>query len=300
MTENTTMAPNERRPMTPAEQELARLKKMFFDNVFDHTQSSIRAQFSSPTSVDDVLVGIIEELLNCISTDGWDKVDLQYGVWYLDIAFDELRKRDSDLLLRCFEKMIQLIGSTRSKIITDRKASREFQIPGKYSSLVNSRNWDKYADARNAVFEIFSSIFYEMVGPMYQQSLEEGMNLTLAIRNVLDAVNIATWQSYTRQEQAKRSGHSAEQDVARFLASLGVGFEPIELLTNPMCGDPTYMGESFDILIPNSEQPARLKHSPFLEHWSIRRIQNRGPLACKRCHRNHRHEARFLCGWSWI
>jgi len=141
-----------------------------------------------------------------------------------------------------FEIILQFSGLTRSKIITDLKSiatSPEINIdvPSSYKYLPNSSVWDlslKYLLKR------FKKILIAI-----DSGTESGA------KNIIRAINEATWPGWIRQERAKRSGHEAEGRLARILYELNLPFEPIEKAQNPLCRDVQIGEESFDIVIPS-------------------------------------------------
>jgi hypothetical protein len=72
---------------------------------------------------------------------------------------------------------------------------------------------------------------------------------------MLQGLNQATWPGYIRQERAKRSGHEAEYRIATLLLRLGIPFAPEEKADNPLCRDAMWREISFDIVVPNIQQP---------------------------------------------
>jgi len=135
--------------------------------------------------------------------------------------------------------MLQLTGSTRSKIITDLKVEASgVTIPTKLGGLPGSRAWPLALDY------LASSLIF-VLGPV-------GRDLT---PSALEAISRATWPGYIRQEKAKRGGHAGEQKLALALKGCGIPFVPEEKSDNPMCRDTQICGESFDIVVPNEKRP---------------------------------------------
>ncbi len=137
--------------------------------------------------------------------------------------------------------LLQIIGLTRSKIITDLKAAG-IRTPSKPELLIGrSESW-------SATVQYLFSRFKKVLGPITE--LED-----TAIQSAIQSLNQATWPGWIRQERAKRQGHEAEGRIAKLFFSLGLNFEPREKAVNPLCPDIQIHGVSFDIISPSASSP---------------------------------------------
>ena len=135
--------------------------------------------------------------------------------------------------------VMQCVGLTRSKILTDLKGAGH-KVPSKPELLIaRSEIWNiagRYIATR--LIRVFSSI---------AETDRDSWDFAL------EAVNQATWPGWIRQERAKRQGHEAEGRIALLLRDLNLSFEPAEKADNPLCADVQIHGVSFDIVAPNKE-----------------------------------------------
>jgi hypothetical protein len=138
-------------------------------------------------------------------------------------------------------RLLQVLGLTRNKIITDLKPAIRSQTlrvaTSKAAALFRSSEGARLASEYlapkvMAVFHGFSEI----------PSAE-----------CLRALNQATWPGYIRQQRAKESGHEAERRMALLLFECGFPFEPEEKLENPKSGDVRINMVSYDLVCPGAE-----------------------------------------------
>ncbi|MCL4413130.1 MAG: hypothetical protein M1522_00015 [Actinobacteria bacterium] len=141
--------------------------------------------------------------------------------------------------------VMQLVGLTRSKILTDLRAA----LAG---------GGGKAPSAAHLLPERPQA--WALAGPYLAKRLRMAFTPLLAchgeaLHGALEGMNQATWPGWIRQERAKRQGHAAEGRLAVLLQSLGIPFEPREKAENPLCADATFRGVSFDIIVPDVEEP---------------------------------------------
>ena len=144
-----------------------------------------------------------------------------------------------------FPLILQIVGLTRNKILSDLRAStaaatRGITIPSSFTSIPTSDAW-------------------VLAGPYLLKRLRAVLGVVKAkgetAHQCFEALNQSTWPGYIRQERAKRSGHEAEYRLATLLSSLNIRFSPKEKADNPLCRDAQISGISFDIVIPNERDP---------------------------------------------
>lgn len=160
-----------------------------------------------------------------------------------ETAISVLRKVSSDNLNE-FQLILQIVGLTRNKILSDLRASsaaKGISIPSSYKGIPNSAAW---ALAGPYLLKRLRAVL-RVVDPTHASSLAQ----------CYEALNQATWSGYIRQERAKRSGHEAEYRLATLMASLGIPFSPSEKAENPLCRDVQLNGISFDLVIPDERTP---------------------------------------------
>ena len=207
---------------------LAERRKEFRDNVWDHSKDPFQLQFDLRRKLHPSELVVLQAIV------------------------DEVARTEDDALLAAFLKnriaengpnltalLLQLCGLTRSKIISDLKASSTgAAVPASYARLHLHESWQKsgpyLAASLRRVFQPLSGL------------LEQG---------ALEAINQATYPGYIRQERAKRSGHEAEYRLAVLLQNVGLPFEPVAKAENPLCPDQVIHGVSFDLVVPAAELP---------------------------------------------
>ena len=215
--------------------ELAEVEKRraeFFDNVWNHSVDVFQTQFDQRRGLGDDECIFLKQLVSVISSSTTD-----------DLLGDNIRllvdKSPERLAL-----LLQLVGLTRNKIITDLKAvamstKSVESFPGKFEALCSSsKGWS-------------------LAGPYLAMRVRKVFG-GLTIDNVIaasESLNQATWSGWIRQERAKRSGHEGEARVALVLYNCLIPFVPIEKVDNPLCKDIQINDVSFDIVIPNAENP---------------------------------------------
>ncbi|MCL6536136.1 MAG: hypothetical protein K6U77_08695 [Armatimonadetes bacterium] len=145
--------------------------------------------------------------------------------------------------------LLQVSGLTRNKVVSDLKASLgKDSAPKSYKQLHKFDSGVRYLVRRlKRVFE-----------PLYRSGIESDAD---TLRGVLEALSQATYPGYIRQERAKRQGHMGEQRLAELLHALGVPFEPEEKLEQPISRDVVIWDVSFDLVVPDSNDPRVLVQS---------------------------------------
>ena len=137
-------------------------------------------------------------------------------------------------------RLLQLLGLTRNKIITDLKPT--IRTNGlRISTSTAAALFKSEAGAKLAADYLAPKVITVFGG------------LSEATASVLKTINQATWPGYIRQQRAKESGHEAERRIAFLLYECGLPFEPEEKLENPKCGDKLIDGVSYDIVSPSVE-----------------------------------------------
>lgn len=138
--------------------------------------------------------------------------------------------------------LIQIVGLTRNKILTDIRAmaiDQKIPVPSSCTKLPHA------PDAWKIAGPYLVARLRSVLGPVSDQ-IERGKSY--------EALNQATWPGYIRQERAKRSGHEAEYRFALVMDACGIPFEPQEKLQNPMCRDAQIYDVSFDLVVPSDSE----------------------------------------------
>jgi hypothetical protein len=136
--------------------------------------------------------------------------------------------------------ILQVVGLTRSKILTDLKAMG-IGVPQKPEGLIAK------PEAWNASVSYLETRLSKVLKPLIEMNKESR-------QIALQSLNQATWPGWIRQERAKRQGHEAEGRIAQLLFNLGLSFEPKEKMTNPMCKDIQIDSVSFDLVSPDVQK----------------------------------------------
>ena len=124
----------------------------------------------------------------------------------------EIEKRPDFVLV-----VLQIIGSTRNKIITDLRSATSGigpNIPQLPTRLHRNKN----------VWEIAG----QYLAIRFRQVCMPLVSLTSGRDQALEALNQATWSGWIRQERAKRQGHEAEYRLAVLFSALDFPFAPKE------------------------------------------------------------------------
>lgn len=207
---------------------LAERRREFNKNVWDHSKDPFQLQFD------------VRRKLNQNELD------------VLQAVAEEVKRTDDDAVLSAFLKkhiaengkeltavLLQVCGLTRSKIISDLKASSAgVSVPSSYGRLHLDDSWQKSGPYLAASLR---RVFQPLTAPF-----DEG---------AFEAINQATYPGYIRQERAKRSGHEAEYRLAVLMQNTGLPFEPVAKSENPLCADQIIHGVSFDLVVPSADVP---------------------------------------------
>ncbi len=204
----------------------------FFSNVWNHQGDPFQAQFDVRRRLSPDEMSALGALVDAIRR-GDDDGSLSALVANL------VQRVHGDFLAL----LLQLTGSTRSKILTDLRSqasARNIRIPSSHTRLVNdSRTWGSLA------------------GPYVVSRLRNVLTplLDAGVEGALEALNQATYPGYVRQERAKRQGHEAETRLAAVLTACEIPFVPEEKAINGMCPDVQVHGISFDLVVPHLCSP---------------------------------------------
>jgi hypothetical protein len=208
----------------------------FDEFVWIHTADAFQQQFDTATDMADDVLAAFEHLLATVEL-GADEEALA----------KEIRTVHGHLGNPFLTKLIQLVGLTRNKLVTDveaiGKAAGVIEAPARtYDALPRKpQHWPL------ALGEL-ASRFRAVFGPSAAVADEDRAG-------VIETVNLATWPGYIRQERAKRQGHEAEGRLARICAAVGVPFAPAEKATQDIAADVQINGISFDLVFPDVRSP---------------------------------------------
>jgi hypothetical protein len=201
-------------------------RKEFDSHVWNHSTDAFQQAFDFKENLTPRELNLLDGLIQAlgISENEFSKV-----------LTNEIRKEPYLIL-----PILQVVGLTRSKILTDLKAMG-LSVPSKPEGLITKK------DAWKISVEYLSVRLTKVLKPM--------VNLDKKSRIVaLEALNQATWPGWIRQERAKRQGHEAEGRIAQLFFNLGLAFEPKEKATNPMCKDIQIDSVSFDLISPSEKK----------------------------------------------
>lgn len=218
--------------MTTEERE--KKKDLFFKYVWDHTTDDFYASFDIPPERQDILLDKAVTLLNKINLPDKELI----GV------LEELLSIDGKPDIEFLSYIIQIAGYTRSKILVDLQA-KGVKKPSSFESLIGGKRQFKLHDS------------WEKAVAMLVKRLRDILRNLAAddLRSRLKALDLATYPGYIRQQRAKHVGHYAEKKLAEMLYSLSIPFVPKEKKDNPLSRDATLNEQSFDLVIPNTEDP---------------------------------------------
>lgn len=203
-------------------------RKEFRDHIWDHSKDPFQLQFDARRNLHPAELSILQTIV------------------------EEVKHSEDDAVLAAFLKkhiiengpgltalLLQICGLTRSKIITDIKASStRAKVPASYTRLHLHDTWSLSGPYLAASLR---RVFHPLAGT--------------AVEGTLEAINQATYPGYIRQERAKRSGHEAEYRLAVLMQNVGLPFEPVAKSENPLCPDRILHGVSFDLVTPSAETP---------------------------------------------
>lgn len=206
-------------------------KREFDAHVWQHATDPRRMAFEKPMPLKAAHVAVVKRLIAISSADRKPSM-LSDAIW------EEVR--EDDLLYA----LLQLSGLTRSKPKSDLELDlrrRGYAYPANISQFLSDKClWDI------SLGPYLALRLREVLQPLSQIGDPE-------CEAALEALNVATWAGYIRQELAKRSGGFAEQQVAIFMRDLGIPFSPQEKAVNGLTSDVTFEGESIDLVVPSLE-----------------------------------------------
>lgn len=204
---------------------VTRRRQEFDDHVWNHSEDAFQQAFDVKDNLSPLELALLSKLIDGLG---------QSSDEFHEIITTELT-REPFLLL----PILQVVGLTRTKILTDLKAMG-LPVPTKAEGLIGKqRTWN-------------SAVMYLEV--RLNKVLKPLINIEGSDRfQALQALNQATWPGWIRQERAKRQGHEAEGRIAQLFLNLGLQFSPREKATNPMCKDIQLNSVSFDLIAPDLE-----------------------------------------------
>jgi hypothetical protein len=205
----------------------------FNNNVWNHAEDAFQLSFDDRRNLSQAELGFLNKIFLKISDKESEEEILDF-----------LRETFLADNFKSLELLLQIIGMTRSKIVSDLTglvgANRSGYKLSSYITVVrHEKTWG-------------------LAGPYLLKKIKKVFLANVKIdpiNRMYEALNQATWPGYIRQERAKRSGHEAESRMAILLASLNIPFVPFEKADNPLCPDIQINNISFDIVIPNIENP---------------------------------------------
>jgi hypothetical protein len=209
--------------MGEADRTLDERRNEFLTHIWDHTDDPFQAFFDERRPLTgselDSLVKLVKASQTITDADS-----------LAEVLRAELSKSSDELL----GIILQMVGSTRSKILGDIKA-KKIKAPSDYRKLPTKAAAWKIAGRYLATRMI--CVFGGLGGA--------------TVEGALEALNQATYPGYIRQQRAKLQGHEAEKRLANLLLVCGLPFAPEEKASNPLCRDVQLAGVSFDLVVPS-------------------------------------------------
>ena len=209
--------------------EALQVRRSEFDqHVWNHADDVFQASFDEKPPLTSAQLDALKRIVDVIRLDGG--VDKTF-----EVLTKVLKENSAHTLV-----VMQSVGLTRNKILTDLKGAGHKKVPSKPERLISLPEIWPIAGHYLAMrlIKVFASI---------GNASEDSWDFAL------EAISQATWPGWIRQERAKRQGHEAEGRIAILLRDLQLSFEPAEKADNPRCGDVKIHGVSFDIIAPNQE-----------------------------------------------
>lgn len=206
----------------------------FFSSVWNHSEDEFQTAFDERRDLSAAELSLLRSVMSKLDSG---ESDVQIATWLKSPLSNAATAKQIEVLL-------QICGITRNKILQDIKASagenrRSLRLSSHLSLASHTSTWN-------------------IAGPYLVKKLRRVLHHSGAsdpLNRMLQGLNQATWPGYIRQERAKRSGHEAEYRIATLLLRLGVPFAPEEKADNPLCRDAMWREVSFDIVVPNVQQP---------------------------------------------
>lgn len=215
------------------DEDLKKRREEFFSNVWNHSEDEFQATFDERRQLNQKELDLLREIVRRFEMGQSDKEIAQY--LKIPLSVEEPKQ---------IEVLLQICGITRNKILQDLKASsgkqrQSLKLSSHLRLAVDGTTWN--VAGPYLVAKLRRVLAYPPSRPADERTFE--------------ALNQATWPGYIRQERAKRSGHEAEYRIATLLNKCGIPFAPEEKADNPLCRDAMWNKVSFDIIIPNINQP---------------------------------------------
>ena len=205
----------------------------FNNNVWNHSEDKFQQNFDERRNLRQEEYVFLNEINLMISNHESDEDILNF-----------LRENFVSRNFETLELLLQIIGMTRNKIVSDLKGivgakKAEYKLSNHKSIVNDDKSW-----------KIAGPYLLKKIKQVFYTNHEVDQ-----IYRVYEALNQATWPGWIRQERAKRSGHEAEYRIAILLARLKIPFVPLEKAENPLCKDSQINDISFDIVVPNLSNP---------------------------------------------
>jgi len=211
--------------------ELKARKTEFEAHLWNHSEDLFQMHFDSQSKLNEESLAVLRLITEEIRS-GSDIESIKSAIYRLLV-----QNPDRVYIL------MQIVGLTRNKIITDLKAALPtVSVPGKAELLHRSPDVWKHAGS------YLATRLKTVLTPISGFDKSE-------LNDAFQSLNQATWPGWIRQERAKRQGHEAEHRIAIVLDSLKIPFEPAEKLTNPLCRDATVHDISYDLVVPGVKNP---------------------------------------------
>lgn len=209
------------------------LRAEFEAHIWNHADDVFQKSFDEAIPLNPSEYQFLERIVGSIR-DGAD-----------DSAIAALLRAAFTVEAELLPRLLQLVGLTRNKILQDLKA------------------WASTRDVRpripaDAIDLPRRDAAWDLAGPYLVTAVRRTLTPLAPypdVRGVFQALNVATWPGYIRQERAKRQGHEAEGRIARLLLHLDIPFEPKGKAANPLGGDVRIGEISFDIVSPSLNAP---------------------------------------------
>lgn len=221
------------------QRELRKRLAEFHAHIWDHTKDDFQTAFDTEDPLTDEDIAVLDDLCGFIKA-GKDDTDLANAIGVCASLHEET-------LLT----VMRLSGLTKSKPVSDLKASvaaSVVRIPGEAIRFPKDP----------AVWAVAGPYIAERA----RRALAPISSLSRRDRHsAYEALNVAVWPHWVRQKRAKLSGHQPEQRAATMLYNLGIPYEPEEKRTNPLCADAQFQNLSFDLVVPDANQPKLVMRS---------------------------------------